>query len=664
MRLKLLSLFIALFVLLVSANYVSATSISSCAILNDSSQYELTTDLIDQTGILISGNGYTCFYMAGNGNILFDCQGHLIDGQGAGTSRGIWMDGTSNVTFKNCVVKDWDFDVLLGGSGNWIYNLTFSSSGYGLYLTNSGDYNTINKSVFDSSTSLTFMNGATGNVIENNIFLGSAVNAYASSGNVFYRNIFNGTGLYYATGGGNLLNTIPFHTSGGGNSWVTPEGTGFSQTCNDSKCIGYCNQSYTPSTYGTDYFPVSGCVQDPSIYKQSVKVNFSENVTNYQLKLLLTNQTVGFDWDWRFACYGKYRFTDKTETKNLSYFQESCNSSTQKLTVWFKGNFTTLNGTQAYIRYGNLDWASESNADNVFIFYDGFSRVTCNPFAEPNCNTTINLTKWNGTGRNEGGSFAYGCFKEYFGRLSCYGTSNEFSRYLQPNVMFENNTLIEYVVQYVTKPMFNLAIFLPYVNESRISVNGQTGGQNFQGRWSGGLAQLGDDLGYYNVTTLLRGGVSLTNHFTNVTVPNGTTVSNIYQLEEPSANVTFPTTYKMEFMQSAGTTMQYNILSPFRARKYLVSPPSIDDSPPSISFGQQLNASTIEEEEQPAGEPYRVSVISDLLTSTGSGLGNFLSAITDPLVNIILGIGAVVAVVLIVFAFSGAVKSVVFQQQT
>jgi hypothetical protein len=668
---------------------VMATPISSCADLNSSTQYQLTSDLINQLGT-IHGSWYTCFYTNG-ANILFNCQGHRIDGQDYPTSRGFWMDsGSSNITLKNCIFSGFSIDTLIYGSSETIDNTTYLDGyagfyGAGNFLINSrfyastalefngvGDSNIINNTFFNQ-TGWSVASGASGNIFINNTFWQSTVSMGSSSGNIFYRNIFNSTTPYTSTGGGNSLNITPSST-GGGNFWANPSGTGFSQTCNDSRRIGFCNFTYTPSITGTDYFPLSIYPANYTVYKQSIKVNITENVTDYQIHFNVTNQSVGADWDWRFACYGKYKFTNKTQTANLSYYQEYCSESQQILTMWVKLNLTTLNGTQAYMSYGDLDWVSQSDPNSVFIFWDGFDHVICNPNAQPSCDTTINITKWNGTGQDIGTDHIYGCFKEYFGVLSCYGSHiiGQNDRYLIPNVLLYNNTLIEYNIQYVTKSTNgNNSVFLPYINGSRISVNGQTGGQNFQGKWSGGLAPLGDDLGVYRVRTILREGISPTGVYTNVTVPNGTTVTGIYQLEDPHLDsISFPTTAELE-VNDEYIGMRYLILSPFKIRKYLPNTPSIED-PPVIDWGKELEWGAVEDSEQPQSQSASIidlnSITGQLVLNLGFGIIGLFAVLTllgfgylettgkpDPETIAKIMIGVVIIILMIVAVWSGIV---------
>lgn len=58
----------------------------------------------------------------------------------------------------------------------------------------------------------------------------------------------------------------------------------------------------------------------------------------------------------------------------------------------------------------------------------------------------------------------------------------------------------------------------------------------------------------------------------------------------------------------------------------------------------------------PPSPPSEETGISGILTGTGAGLGNFISAITDPTVNIILGLGMIGGIVMIFAAIAFAVS--------
>ncbi len=108
--------------------------ISDCAVLDQpEATYFLTTDITDSPAV-------TCMNITAN-NITLDCQGHLIDGDDS-ADYGIYVyrssSQTTNITIKNCILKDWDSANIYFGKahGNTLENITtYSSPDYGIYLS-------------------------------------------------------------------------------------------------------------------------------------------------------------------------------------------------------------------------------------------------------------------------------------------------------------------------------------------------------------------------------------------------------------------------------------------------------------------------------------------------------------------------------------------------
>jgi len=98
-------------------------------------------------------------------------------------------------------------------------------------------------------------------------------------------------------------------------------------------------------------------------YKRQLNITVNENVTDFQIYKNITNMTN------MQANASDIRFLDITETIALPYWIENI-SEGNWATVWIKGNFTTNNGTQAYMYYGNTSAASQSNGSTVFLSFD------------------------------------------------------------------------------------------------------------------------------------------------------------------------------------------------------------------------------------------------------------------------------------------------------
>ena len=99
-------------------------------------------------------------------------------------------------------------------------------------------------------------------------------------------------------------------------------------------------------------------------YRKPITVNTGKNIKDYQLAINLTFVSGKMSPD-----FSDIRILNALENQELSYWIESKVNS-QWAYIWFKGNFTTANGTQAYVYYGNTTpVSSTANGNNTFIFF-------------------------------------------------------------------------------------------------------------------------------------------------------------------------------------------------------------------------------------------------------------------------------------------------------
>lgn len=135
-------------------------------------------------------------------------------------------------------------------SSNILTNITSSSNSFaGIYL--------------DRCSSTTINNS---HITENGIFGINLNNAGCSGANQIYNNVFRNTnninfvGTLYANAW-NISQTSDTNIIGGsymgGNFWVKPDGTGFSETCNDTDGNGICDESYNLTINNTDHLPLA-----------------------------------------------------------------------------------------------------------------------------------------------------------------------------------------------------------------------------------------------------------------------------------------------------------------------------------------------------------------------------------------------------------------------
>ncbi|MDI9610397.1 MAG: NosD domain-containing protein [Archaeoglobales archaeon] len=162
---------------------------------------------------------------------------------GSGSGAGILVQA-NNVTVTNVSVSAYGFGIYFGSSSNnTITNNTISNNGDGIDL-----YSSSNKTIES-------------NKISNNEYNG--IHLIFSSNNLLYNNLFNNTNnfeIYDSTStwntalqqGRNILDGNWL----GGNAWLKPNGTGFSQICSDSNADGICDSPYVIGDRNRDYLPL------------------------------------------------------------------------------------------------------------------------------------------------------------------------------------------------------------------------------------------------------------------------------------------------------------------------------------------------------------------------------------------------------------------------
>ncbi|MCP3686389.1 MAG: hypothetical protein GY861_27410 [bacterium] len=284
------NLFLLITFLLVLSSAVYAVDISDCAVLDQQGEtYYLTADITDSSQD-------TCIDITAN-DVTLDCQGNTIDGDDIasfGVSVNRAVQETTNITIKNCVITDWSVVsvFLFNADENTIIDTEASSSqvaGIGLQnsdnnllsniiATDNGaqggiiivevDYSefiniTSSNNIVGFFISNAYFNTIRDSRIEDNAQYGFNINTAGS--NNFYNNLINNTENSFTSLDVNYLNTsrqtgdriISDGTEIGGNFWANPNGTGYSETCDDADQDGFCDQAYTIVADNTDYLPLS-----------------------------------------------------------------------------------------------------------------------------------------------------------------------------------------------------------------------------------------------------------------------------------------------------------------------------------------------------------------------------------------------------------------------
>lgn len=271
-------------------NALGSVNISGCSELNVTGEtYYLTQDITN------SGN-IVCMSMSAS-NVTLDCQGHTIDGVDAFITSGVnCLPTITNGTVKNCILTDWTYGILFENADyNNFTDITISSNHAGLYIYNSdfstltnitassnvnaldivnSDFNTLTDIVaFNNSNYGLYICDSNSNKINNSVFEGNGYGIYlrSVSSSSLYNNLLNNTNNVYFevsvyANNWNITKQIGtrIYQGGvsdsiyvGGNYYTNSTGNGYSDTCLDLDCDGFCDSPYAIETDNVDYLPLS-----------------------------------------------------------------------------------------------------------------------------------------------------------------------------------------------------------------------------------------------------------------------------------------------------------------------------------------------------------------------------------------------------------------------
>jgi len=150
--------------------------------------------------------------------------------------------------------------------------------------------------------------------------------------------------------------------------------------------VSYNNETDVPADVAESTLKIYRYSGGDWVYKKPIFVNTSTNLDSYQVLL-----NVSFVLGKMNSNFSDLRFTNTAETIELPYWIENYTESGSAL-VWVKGNFTTANGTQIYMHYGNPSASSASNGTATFALFDDFTTNTGWTEVDPNNYVWINTT--------------------------------------------------------------------------------------------------------------------------------------------------------------------------------------------------------------------------------------------------------------------------------
>ena len=211
------------------------------------------------------------------------------------------QDDVSVNLFSNITIRSNGEDGLIFNTAhdNNFSNLTIhSNGGRGIFIDHSSQNNTFTNSTINNNTGcgVFFRNISTIGIPKDNIFYNNIFNNTCNyavfSNETHYKNFFNTTEI--------AVTNIWGGASIGGNYWAYPNGSGFSETCNDAGSDGFCDLSYNLSGNDLDYLPLTTTGQVDSV-NPAVTI-ISPTAITYTVNSVLLNITAtdasGVDTCW------------------------------------------------------------------------------------------------------------------------------------------------------------------------------------------------------------------------------------------------------------------------------------------------------------------------------------------------------------------------------
>ena len=242
-------------------------------LLYDSSNYNTITN-----NIVNSNDGYGGIFLWSSSNNNFIGNTMSLNN---GSYGGIFLYSNSdnNVLMENNISNNTN-GIYISNSGSNVVtgNSASGNSLTGIRISSLSNYNTIMDNTVNSNTQQgIYIYSSSNNTLTNNTIAGNGhgMGIEQSGGNVIYNNYFNNMDNIYFSGTvyenhWNIFKTIGINIVGGpylgGNFWANPDGTGFSEVCDDTDKDGFCdgqhksddgkNIDFMPLSDECDHFPV------------------------------------------------------------------------------------------------------------------------------------------------------------------------------------------------------------------------------------------------------------------------------------------------------------------------------------------------------------------------------------------------------------------------
>jgi parallel beta-helix repeat protein len=293
--------------------------------------FVLFTDYSDFRNLSSSDNYYGIYLEYSNRNTI-------INNSAFNNSRGIFFSSSMNNNISNNTVKSNEYEgiTFFNSSNNTALSNNITSNGEGIRIRFYSNANKIIKNNVDSNLfGIYTWDSSNDNQIYDNLF--------NNSDNVYFGNSISNTWNTTNSTGPNILGG-PYI---GGNFWGAPDGTGFSDTCDDHDSDGFCDDFYNLSAGNIDWLPLSGSVgQD--VTAPAVTIHSPAN-TSYTDKSLLLNATfseaVNHTW---YLVDGGNLSNATANTTNLTLELPALDDGSHNVTVYANDSKGNINSSTVF----------------------------------------------------------------------------------------------------------------------------------------------------------------------------------------------------------------------------------------------------------------------------------------------------------------------------
>lgn len=377
--------------------------------------------VVEGPGCKILGNYISNRIDDGHGIVLSESSSDIENNTIINCSEGISLIRlTGSNIVQNNTLKSNDRGIYVGDSGgNSFLNNTISKNNIGILVgglttEQAGTNSLLNNTISNNNIGISFEGDSSGNTVINNkvelnkqygVYINQVSEAPDDGTNRFYNNIFNNTinffndtgnytGNYYIAKATNIsagkisvaLNTTKTSDINivdgpylGGNFWAKPDGTGFSQSCNDWNRDGIGDSVYTASAYDVDSLPLVSISKDQQ--PAFPIADFSVNVTGGYVPLSV--QFTDFSQNatsriWDFDNDGVADSTDKTPvyvypvsgTYTVNLTVSNANGTSSRLYPVTSSNRPRYNLTEAQITTNKSNQTMPAIYGDEIIFLD------------------------------------------------------------------------------------------------------------------------------------------------------------------------------------------------------------------------------------------------------------------------------------------------------